>query len=125
MKVLRLVDRGPAASEAAKLPAWSALWGDKSQARRFKDGAIVHALVWESPPEARHGIVLQLVRHLLQRHPSPSPSPDPSPSPSPSPRPNSSTSPDPKTPTPTPTPTRCGTCCSATTRCRRRRSAVR
>ena len=106
-KVLRLVDRGPAASEAAKLPAWSALWGDKSQARRFKDGAIVHALVWESAPEARHGIALQLVRHLLQRHPNPNPNPypDPNPYPEPNPYPNPYPSPNPAlTLTPTPTP---------------------
>ena len=40
---LRLVDRGPAAADAAAVPAWSALWGERSQVRRFKDGAIVHS----------------------------------------------------------------------------------
>ena len=28
----------------------------------------MHAVVWESAPEARHAIVLQMARHLLQRH---------------------------------------------------------
>lgn len=67
-KSAALVDRGPAAADSAAAPAWNALWGDKSQVRRFKDGAIMHAVVWESAPEAKHGIVLQAARHLLQRH---------------------------------------------------------
>lgn len=50
------------------MPAWQQLWGEKSQARRFKDGAIVHAVVWEAAPEARHGVPLQIVRHLMERH---------------------------------------------------------
>lgn len=65
--VAGLVDRGPVpGSEGAA--AWSDLWGQKSETRRFKDGAVVHAVVWEADEASRHLIPAQAVRHLLSRH---------------------------------------------------------
>eukprot|EP00966_Prymnesium_polylepis_P259756 6000262-Prymnesium_polylepis.2 len=42
-----LVDRGPTPGEEAAAAAFTRLWGPKAETRRFKDGAIVHAVVWE------------------------------------------------------------------------------
>ena len=63
-----LVDKGPSPTETASVKSWTALWGELSSPRRFKDGAIVHAVVWDAPPARRHTVPLQLARHLLQRH---------------------------------------------------------
>jgi len=67
-KASALVDRGPSPDAAAAVQAWVALWGEKSETRRFKDGAIVHAVVWDAPPAERHGVATQAVRALLHRH---------------------------------------------------------
>ena len=67
-RALGLVDRGPSPSAAAESAAWKALWGERSETRRFKDGAIVHSVVWEAPNAERHSVVLQAARHLLRRH---------------------------------------------------------
>jgi hypothetical protein len=40
----RIVDRGPAADDAAAAAAFRAFWGDKAELRRFKDGSIVEAV---------------------------------------------------------------------------------
>ena len=50
------------------MAAWVSLWGAHSETRRFKDGAIVHAVVWEAAAAARHGVVTQACRALLRRH---------------------------------------------------------
>ena len=63
-----LVDKGPSPTETASVKAWTALWGELSSPRRFKDGAIVHAVVWDAPQARRHTVPLQIARHLLQRH---------------------------------------------------------
>jgi U3 small nucleolar RNA-associated protein 22 len=44
---LRVVDRGPPADQIDATAQFVALWGSKkAKLRRFKDGAIVHAVVW-------------------------------------------------------------------------------
>ena len=63
-----LVERGPTPSDAAAVASWKRLWGEKSETRRFKDGAIVHSVVWHAAPEARHGVVAQAAAWLLARH---------------------------------------------------------
>ena len=67
-QALSLVDRGPPPSSSSEAAAWQALWGDRSETRRFKDGAIVHAVVWDLPPASRHVVIAQAARHLLSRH---------------------------------------------------------
>mmetsp|Transcript_2433 Transcript_2433/g.3232 ORF Transcript_2433/g.3232 Transcript_2433/m.3232 type:complete len:1406 (-) Transcript_2433:1253-5470(-) len=76
----RIVDRGPPADDTASTSTFVALWGEsKAQLRRFKDGAIVHAVVWndiESKPErgrihfedgSRFGdIVERIIRHIIR-----------------------------------------------------------
>ena len=43
----RSVDRGPPADDVEGTKAFLGLWGkDKAELRRFKDGAIVYAVIW-------------------------------------------------------------------------------
>jgi U3 small nucleolar RNA-associated protein 22 len=83
----RVVDRGPPAEDVAATDDFVRLWGKtRAQLRRFKDGAIVHAVVWDSAVEVDEnvgvqpyirfenddklhgGIVERIVRHILRLH---------------------------------------------------------
>lgn len=79
----RVVDRGPPADNVEATRDFMELWGkDKAQLRRFKDGAIVHAVVWntlenetdssyirfESDDKTQGSIVERIVRHILRHH---------------------------------------------------------
>lgn len=81
----RLVDRGPPADDAAATQSFLELWGQpKAQLRRFQDGAIVYAVVWndEKTEETKTtspcslsnddrmqgGIVQKIVRHIVALH---------------------------------------------------------
>lgn len=67
-EALRLVDVGPPADDAAAAARFRALWGERSELRRFADGKIAEAVVWEAPPDARHTIPDAAVAYLLGRH---------------------------------------------------------
>ncbi|EKM77700.1 hypothetical protein AGABI1DRAFT_61282 [Agaricus bisporus var. burnettii JB137-S8] len=67
----RLVDQGPAAGEQdqALLTAFTELWGEKAELRRFKDGRIVESVVWDvKTADERAHVPAAVVRYLLQRH---------------------------------------------------------
>ena len=78
----RIVDRGPPADDTESSTRFVDLWGEKkAQLRRFKDGAIVHAVVWNDvendfrlgrihlKDSEKHGdIVDRIVRHILRKH---------------------------------------------------------
>lgn len=84
----RVVDRGPPADDTEGVKAFLALWGDrKAELRRFKDGAIVHAVVWgnegseandikddelyylyHNDASMQGGIVERIVRHIIKVH---------------------------------------------------------
>ena len=84
----RLVDRGPPADDAEATEAFLNLWGrEKAQLRRFKDGAIVHAVVWgttadnddiikqneeyvqfQNDDKMQGGIVERIIRHIVRLH---------------------------------------------------------
>ena len=65
----RLVDRGPAeAVDAEGAAAFTALWGSKAETRRFADGSIVPAVVWDPPPCQREEVVDCIVSHLATTH---------------------------------------------------------
>jgi len=81
----RIVDRGPPADDALISESFLSLWGkDKAQLRRFKDGAIVHAVLWNDTntsvgvegadvvkldgDEKLGGVVERIVRHIVNLH---------------------------------------------------------
>mmetsp|Transcript_43224 Transcript_43224/g.104671 ORF Transcript_43224/g.104671 Transcript_43224/m.104671 type:complete len:1010 (+) Transcript_43224:1470-4499(+) len=74
----RVVDRGPPSDQSKAVKAFVQLWGQqKAQLRRFKDGAIVQAVVWnDDDKEVRYqnferiqgGFVERIVRHIIALH---------------------------------------------------------
>lgn len=81
----RVVDRGPPAEDVEESKAFVALWGDHAQLRRFQDGAIVRAVVWNLPASSKNtiaesmpqfagmdrsmgGIVENVVQHIVKLH---------------------------------------------------------
>jgi U3 small nucleolar RNA-associated protein 22 len=84
----RLVDRGPPADDAVATQRFLQLWGQpKAQLRRFQDGAIVYAVVWNDDGDDDHvesgtavpcalanddrmqgGIVQKIIRHIVSLH---------------------------------------------------------
>ena len=76
----RVVDRGPPAEDSASSNLFVSLWGKQlAQLRRFKDGAIVHAVVWKdvllagdeneySNVDSSAGIIEKVIQHVLQLH---------------------------------------------------------
>jgi U3 small nucleolar RNA-associated protein 22 len=77
----RRVDRGPPASDESGCLKFKQFWGDKSEMRRFKDGAIVEAVVWSEndfphpsknarPSKLSIAIVQYILRHHLPFHPN-------------------------------------------------------
>ena len=71
----RIVERGPAADDATGLPEFRRFWGgDRCQIRRFQDGSIIEAVVWDQEASARgwvprgERIVEEVLRHVLARH---------------------------------------------------------
>eukprot|EP00003_Mantamonas_plastica_P025625 TRINITY_DN506_c0_g1_i7.p1 TRINITY_DN506_c0_g1~~TRINITY_DN506_c0_g1_i7.p1 ORF type:complete len:967 (+),score=365.77 TRINITY_DN506_c0_g1_i7:130-3030(+) len=65
--VTRTVDRGPAA-DSDDAQEFRQLWGDKSELRRFRDGTIIEAVVWDVDLGQRDQIVGGIVRYLLYLH---------------------------------------------------------
>ena len=45
-----------------------AFWGDKAELRRFKDGSIIEAVVWECDFDQRQNIPRRIAEHLLSYH---------------------------------------------------------
>ena len=73
----RVVDRGPPSDHTQKVKSFVKLWGEKAELRRFKDGAIVQAVVWNDDDGREHyrnqamlqgGYVGKIVRHIIQLH---------------------------------------------------------
>eukprot|EP00899_Mesostigma_viride_P014212 jgi/Mesvir1/22792/Mv14179-RA.2 len=64
----RLVDVGPAADHKEEAKRFRDFWGPRAELRRFKDGTIAEAAVWECPPASRHLIVENICKHVLSRH---------------------------------------------------------
>lgn len=55
---LRTLDMGPPADKAEPARAFRAFWGEKAELRRFQDGSITEAVVWEEGgPAERHLII--------------------------------------------------------------------
>ncbi|GAB9470483.1 Nucleolar protein 6 [Globisporangium polare] len=65
----RIVDKGPAADDKLASQAFRAFWKGKSELRRFKDGAIIEAVVWdEISPDTKHWVIDAIVRFIAVAH---------------------------------------------------------
>lgn len=78
----RLVDRGPPVDHVDDVQMFVNLWGSsKAEIRRFKDGAIVHAVVWDTPvvptndyvqfqndDKWQGGIAERIIQHIIKVH---------------------------------------------------------
>src|SRR5690606_21803693 len=72
----RIVDSGPSANDEAKAAEFKQFWGEnKAEVRRFRDGRIIQAVVWETgnnnnnnSKSDRYRIPERIVNHLLAHH---------------------------------------------------------
>uniref|UniRef100_A0A3Q3VZY5 Nucleolar protein 6 n=1 Tax=Mola mola TaxID=94237 RepID=A0A3Q3VZY5_MOLML len=63
-----VLERGPSA-DSPKAAEFRQLWGSRSELRRFQDGAITEAVLWEGTNMCQKQLVpRQIVTHLLQLH---------------------------------------------------------
>jgi U3 small nucleolar RNA-associated protein 22 len=71
----RIVERGPSADDITRLLPFRRFWGgEKSQIRRFQDGSIIEAVVWDEEATSKgwvprgERITEEILRHILSRH---------------------------------------------------------
>lgn len=64
----RTLDKGPAADDLAQAKGFRAFWKTKSELRRFQDGTIIEAVVWDMSKDEQYGIVTEIVQFILPRH---------------------------------------------------------
>jgi U3 small nucleolar RNA-associated protein 22 len=65
----RIVDKGPSADDKAASTQFRQFWRGKSELRRFKDGAIIEAVVWEGlSTENRHRVLDAIVNFIVPAH---------------------------------------------------------
>ncbi|KAE9041263.1 Nucleolar protein 6 [Phytophthora rubi] len=65
----RIVDKGPSADDKVASAQFRQFWRGKSELRRFKDGAIVEAVVWDGiSPENRHRVLDAIVNFIVPAH---------------------------------------------------------
>ncbi|KAM3610678.1 uncharacterized protein V6R79_007135 [Siganus canaliculatus] len=63
-----ILERGPSA-DSPKAADFRELWGSRSELRRFQDGGITEAVLWEGTTMCQKQLVpRQIVTHLLQLH---------------------------------------------------------
>ncbi|KAF1775833.1 Nrap protein [Phytophthora cactorum] len=66
---LRVVDKGPSADDKLASTQFRLFWRGKSELRRFKDGAIIEAVVWEGiSAENRHRVLDAIVNFIIPAH---------------------------------------------------------
>ncbi|KAL4100422.1 hypothetical protein PRIC1_008216 [Phytophthora ramorum] len=66
---LRIVDKGPSADDKVASTQFRQFWRGKSELRRFKDGAILEAVVWEGiSTENRHRVLDAIVNFIVPAH---------------------------------------------------------
>ncbi|DBB01879.1 TPA: hypothetical protein ACH3X1_000480 [Trebouxia sp. C0004] len=65
---LQIRDMGPPADDVQAAAKFRQFWGDKAELRRFQDGNIAEAVVWECGPAERHSVVDRIVTYALGRH---------------------------------------------------------
>ncbi|XP_041957750.1 nucleolar protein 6 [Alosa sapidissima] len=66
--LVSVLEKGPAA-DSPKAAEFRQLWGDRSELRRFQDGSITEAVLWEASTTCLKRLVpQQIISHLLQLH---------------------------------------------------------
>ncbi|KAM9858055.1 nucleolar protein 6 [Aulostomus maculatus] len=66
--VASVLERGPPA-DSPKAAEFRQLWGDRSELRRFQDGAITEAVLWDGETACQKRLIpRQIITHLLQLH---------------------------------------------------------
>ena len=67
--VTRVIDIGPSADQAHAGVLFRQLWGEKSELRRFKDGSMTEAIVWDlARPEDAALIPSRIILWLIEQH---------------------------------------------------------
>lgn len=64
----RMVDLGPSPDDEEESAAFKSFWGDMAGLRRFKDGTIAEAAVWECSEDERHLIPSRILAFVFRRH---------------------------------------------------------
>ncbi|CAH0486794.1 unnamed protein product [Peronospora farinosa] len=65
----RIVDKGPSVDDKVASSQFRQFWRGKSELRRFKDGAIIEAVVWEGiSTENRHRVLDAIVNFIVPVH---------------------------------------------------------
>lgn len=65
----RIVDKGPSADDKVASTQFRQFWCGKSELRRFRDGAIIEAVVWDGiSPENRHRVLDAIVNFIVPAH---------------------------------------------------------
>lgn len=65
----RIVDKGPSADDKQASVAFRRFWHGKSELRRFKDGAIIEAVVWDDiSADDRHSVLDTIVKFIVPAH---------------------------------------------------------
>ncbi|CAO1629437.1 unnamed protein product [Parajaminaea phylloscopi] len=68
-QAFKIVEHGPSPDDKAAAEAFQTFWGEVAELRRFKDGRILHSIVWEIQKQSeRWSIPHRIVRHALSRH---------------------------------------------------------
>ncbi|XP_062984381.1 nucleolar protein 6 [Elgaria multicarinata webbii] len=63
-----ILERGPEADQPEALE-FRQFWGKRSELRRFQDGGICEAVLWDAPNMSQKRLIPeQIIRHLLQLH---------------------------------------------------------
>ncbi|CAI5720395.1 unnamed protein product [Hyaloperonospora brassicae] len=65
----RIVDKGPPADDKIASTRFRQFWRGKSELRRFKDGAIIEAVVWDGfGADNRHCVLDAIVNYIVPAH---------------------------------------------------------
>eukprot|EP00949_MAST-11_sp_MAST-11-sp1_P005117 g5117.t1 len=59
------LDKGPPADSEEEAMEFRSFWGKLSQLRRFRDGSILEAVLWDCEPRL---VVRSIVEHVIRRH---------------------------------------------------------
>jgi U3 small nucleolar RNA-associated protein 22 len=64
----RRLEKGPPADHAKEVAAFRDFWGTKAELRRFPDGSVMEAVLWDVPLEIGRYIPQEILHHALRRH---------------------------------------------------------